>query len=526
MNNSTLFPILLFCSLFSALYVTGQADSTRLDLGRGLVVKNNMQHIIIRGEDLQRMPFSSLGEAIQVYLNGAYTNDKDIVYVIDGNLSNDINNYSVYDIENITLVQDAQRLLNGVNKAKQLVLIRTKTGYTRKSGITTAASVYLVKRREAGAGTWYPEKSPTLFHQYQVNARKYFHNTEIGGSMNFLREAFPSPSAAKIISADPYRLNRISFNSWMIASIGKKSVLNFRFNASPMDSSRSQLFQARAGYVTDNKGKEKYFNLYPSAQLSTRFSDALSNDLNVSYIHTSVKENNSILSTGDGPPPFTNAAFEKNYSRQSHLLFRDNISYQKSLRGFVVNPALGILIREGKNVYSFEKTSYYSSPNSPPNPGSISGSSEWLNMKVKERFLTPSLTITYNNILSLSGGLQFNLAKEDLFHPVINKTAPFVSAMSDILKIIKPTSSASLKLYASYAASQSITTVIYFPSVSYYIDGNGNIDTIYYRASLHLALLLPSARGSLIFLSPMKIIVITSPLQFQPSPIQDIQIPI
>ena len=113
MNNSTLFPIFLVFGLFSALQVTGQADSAKLDLGTGIVLTNNTQHITIRGEDMERMPFSSLGEAIQAYLNGAYTSDKDIVYVIDGNLSNDINNYSLYDIESITLIQDAQSLLKG-----------------------------------------------------------------------------------------------------------------------------------------------------------------------------------------------------------------------------------------------------------------------------------------------------------------------------------------------------------------------------------------------------------------------------
>src|ERR1700730_18091767 len=94
--------------LFS-LSVTSQAqnDSTWLDLGVLKLKKDFTQTISIKGSELEKMPFSSLSEAINVWLYGAYTNELSLVYVVNGNPLSDVNMYSIQDIEEIVFVQNA-----------------------------------------------------------------------------------------------------------------------------------------------------------------------------------------------------------------------------------------------------------------------------------------------------------------------------------------------------------------------------------------------------------------------------------
>ena len=115
-----------------------QSDTSALNTGNVQVSGQFTQNITIKGEDLERFPFSSLDEAINIYFNGAYSDSLSLLYIIDGNSSADVNAYSIYDIESITLVQDARRIISGVHRAQQLILIRTRTGLTGKSGFTVA----------------------------------------------------------------------------------------------------------------------------------------------------------------------------------------------------------------------------------------------------------------------------------------------------------------------------------------------------------------------------------------------------
>src|SRR5207253_9602479 len=124
-----------------------QSDTSALNTGNVQVSGQFTQNITIKGEDLERFPFSSLDEAINIYFNGAYSDSLSLLYIIDGNSSADVNAYSIYDIESITLVQDARRIISGVHRAQQLILIRTRTGLTGKSGFNVAGSSYLTKRR-------------------------------------------------------------------------------------------------------------------------------------------------------------------------------------------------------------------------------------------------------------------------------------------------------------------------------------------------------------------------------------------
>ncbi len=80
-----------------------QKDTSRLDLGYLTLNKNFTQTITIRGEDLEKMPFTNLDDAVAAWVFGAYTVRGAIQYIVDGNPVSDPNAYSIYDIESVTL---------------------------------------------------------------------------------------------------------------------------------------------------------------------------------------------------------------------------------------------------------------------------------------------------------------------------------------------------------------------------------------------------------------------------------------
>src|SRR5258707_721687 len=96
-----LIPLLIAVS--HCLPVLAQDDSSWYDLGGTRVEKKFTQHISIKGEDLEKMPFANLSEAINVWLYGIYSNPSSLVYIVDGNIVTDVNAWSIYDIEEMVL---------------------------------------------------------------------------------------------------------------------------------------------------------------------------------------------------------------------------------------------------------------------------------------------------------------------------------------------------------------------------------------------------------------------------------------
>src|SRR6185312_8834692 len=133
---------LFFCTSYSLLIA--QTDSSWLDLGRIKLEKEFTQTVTIKGKDLEQMPYANLADAINVWFYGLATNKGSVVYVIDGNLITDVNVYSVHDIEEITLVQNALVQLNGATREKQLVLVTTRKNRDKSAGINVAGSSFLV----------------------------------------------------------------------------------------------------------------------------------------------------------------------------------------------------------------------------------------------------------------------------------------------------------------------------------------------------------------------------------------------
>jgi hypothetical protein len=146
-----------------------QYDSSRLDVGYLSFKKEFTQTITIKGSDLEKMPFSNLSDALSALLYGAYSQPGALQYVVDGNPVSDVNAYSVYDIDEVVLVQNAAALALTPGGLQEMVLIRTRRG-KGKSGVTGAAQTGLVNASGNGVHT-----DTRIYHNYYVGA---WHNMD------------------------------------------------------------------------------------------------------------------------------------------------------------------------------------------------------------------------------------------------------------------------------------------------------------------------------------------------------------
>src|ERR1700677_2049981 len=143
MKNTALSLTALALACCCALPLFAQYDSSRLDIGYLHLQREFMQTITVKGSDLEKMPFANLSDAIAAWFYGAYTQPATLQYVVDGNPVSDVNAYSIHDIEEVVLVQNAAALVNTADGQQELVVVRTKRGQG-KGGVTANAQTGVV----------------------------------------------------------------------------------------------------------------------------------------------------------------------------------------------------------------------------------------------------------------------------------------------------------------------------------------------------------------------------------------------
>lgn len=435
-------------------YCFGQTDSSYIDMGR-LKVKNAFtQTIDIKGSDLEQMPFSSLEEAINVYLYGTYSTKATLTYVIDGMLINDVNAYSIYDIEKITLIQNALGKISGANDAGWIVVITTRANNNRAKGTTLAANSFIVNRRlQSSAKNTELMSSPDFFHQYYISSNHQKATINFGASVNFLRDILPIiKDSNNNTSSSPYQLSRFRLNAWLNTSIGKKSMLSIKVNAAPQQRSMRiaapiiNAIPVNSKTDRDYKGKELIF--YPSINFTTKISGKLFNEFNAGFLSGRYKENGVIVTESTFFPPTTNVFQTKGELdiKERIIKARDDIRYTENVGHWQFEPALNVSytyinINEEQNRVTEDPSSMM--------PVSIDNN-RW-GAKGHLFLATPSMGIYFKNFFALQGGVQFNTNLFDIFTSQSQKSFPFVTTSIDVLQIWKNERKASIKLFGSYA---------------------------------------------------------------------------
>lgn len=426
--------LLLGCCLGSA--VIAQHDTTHLDLGYTKIDKKFTQQITIRGADLEKMPFTNLSDAIAAWLYGGYSKPYALVYLVDGNPVSDVNAYSVFDIEEVTLVQDASAAMGFGGGQQQMVLVTTRRG-KGKRGITASAQTGVVNSNVGDTKT-----NTGGYHQYYIGGYQNLDKVSFGLSAGFQRDIFPMPKPDNTKINTPLNLQRWRLNGYFDWRINSRNLVEIGMNYTPQ-----HVAAARSNTINVSKGSSKAPQnvLLPNLRWHSEIAPGLTNDLQGSYMgaHYNLHAEQVALYYTDQTQ--TNIVDNKNTSE--HWRVRDRLAVVARAGDWRIEPALNFLYEHLAVSYSSSnlQTIQFSIPNTLP---AITSNSVTSKAKGHYGVLTPSVGINYKKLLNIEAGLLMNLST-----PVNGgkKELPYVRAGIDLLQFGKTERNNSLNLFGSYA---------------------------------------------------------------------------
>lgn len=453
----TLIPLLVAVSCSMA--VQAQKDSSTLDIGSVRLKKQNTQYITIKGAALEKMPFANLAEAINVWLYGAYSNAASLVYVVDGNIVPDVNAWSIYDIEEVVLVQSALTQLTGNTGQQQLVLITTRRRPSKnKFALDVAGASALVNTDYLPASGGKDVSSLTnLYHQYHVSGTYNREKVQMGLTANWLRDVMPGVKNDSTNVVTPLHINRFRLNAWVQAKLGRSSSLYFNINATPENA--GQYIKTRSTvYYYNGNGNEKQLVISPYLRLRTDIGPGWQNNFSVSYqsFHSksSVESLNTYAPPGSVPMTATQTYLTDTVNDRI-VVIRDHMSKTFHAHNWTIEPAIYLQYAH-LTIKSSEQLVLYAYSNGGLNPPSISRT--FYSTDGKGHIFTgaPSLDFSYKNILSFGGGGFAYLPPSG----TVNTKAsifPFAHFSLDLLKWHNTASPSSLQLFASLARNYNYT---------------------------------------------------------------------
>jgi hypothetical protein len=459
--------------LFLCMDAKAQADTTHYDLGNVLIKKNFTQSITIKGSDLERYPFNDLTEAIRTFFYGTFTNSASVIYVVDGNIINDVNAYSIYDVEEITLVQNAVAQVSGASPAQQMIVIKTRTHHANKEGITVAGQTSLVNIFNANKVS--NTKSTTNFYdQYYVGAYKNFTGVEAGVSADIQHDVYPGLLPGMIHPYSPFNFNRFKLNGYVNANLWKGSTLNVGINYVPQPSNYSATISANYTPTESYRSVESSHILQhlfnSTVSLRSNIVKGLTNTLSGIYNHYNYFENDSTsYSVSDPANPTYSLTRVKGFNMMHTLLIRDNLVYSKQLGDFSIEPALNFSYRKVKDsTYTGQMTTYN-------NNGNLPGVSSQYSMQYgqyKVYLLTPSMEFAYKDVFNIQAGFDVLLNSNKDFAPAykLHRAFPFITTSVDIGKWADM-SNVSLKIFGSFAKQNGLLDDNYAMLEGFYLQG-------------------------------------------------------
>jgi hypothetical protein len=441
--------------------VNAQVDTTHFDLGRIQLKKDFTQSITVKGEDLQRMPFDNLADAINVWFYGGYTNTTNIVYVVDGNLVNDANAYSIYDIDEVTLVQSALTQIAGTSQQQQLILIKTKRAKTKGSGVTASgqaniSSVYTNNIPTTpilnNGVTEYPntyqtgiKSTTTVYQQYYVSAYQNTGNMQFGASADYLTDGLPQIKNSA--ESNSQRINRLRLNGYFDAKVGR-SMLDVTAGYTPQTG--KDVYDATSQYSDYNgvtKQSDHLFN--GTVKLTTNIFAGLVNVIHADYNNYRGDDNGTALTINTYTTPENYITKTTNYSHT--IIAYDNLSYDAKFGDWGLEPAVNL------NFRSFKDSTFTGNYNYVNNDlSSESYSTSWMQEKDHRFELTPSLNLYYKSYFNIQGGLLYSLIPASYYTKPDHKLFPFVLTSFDVMHLIDPTSTVTIKGYITYAINPTV----------------------------------------------------------------------
>jgi hypothetical protein len=394
--------------------LSAPADSSVYDLGRITVQRKFTQAITIKAADLEKMPVMDLKEALATYYNGIYGSTQKFSYIINGVLNNDVNAYSIFDIEEVTFVQSAFNALNGVLPSQVLVLVKTRRGGPGTFGVTVSGQTNAISKyvqevpvtatNADNAG----KASNALYHQYNVS---FYSNSEIvtyGGSLGFQHNVFPQyrPDDYWGLKFKPYTSNRIKLSGYVDVNLDEYNTISFTGGFVPQSDAEARKRTVviagndiQTGF--DRTGKQNL--LYGNLEYKSTILERITNKFSASYQRLGLKgrllvDNSEPISDTLG----TNTAYT----------IKDDISYQFGLGDdLIVTPQLNLTYRNATDTSSLN---YYIVLTR------IRGYRQTQQLFT----VTPSITVSLKDIIQLQFGAQRAMIAKSTFgnnRTIINK---------------------------------------------------------------------------------------------------------
>ena len=425
-----------------------QNDSTRLDLGGTVMNRAFTQTVSIKGTDLEKMPFVNLSEAINVWLSGAYTTTGNITYVVDGNYTSDVNSYSIYDIEEVVLVQNALAGATTAGTQQQLVLITTRKG-KGKSGFQAAAQTFLVHS---------PKASTNLYHQYYVGAYRNLEKLSLGFSANYLRDAQPISEQNGIKAITPSHIDRWRLNGYLVWRPDAKNTVEAHVGFTPQTQGAEVQYGDPGGsgsFAIHNQSHQSANLLLPWARWHGEWLPGLRNDLQAGYA-TTLQKGNAWEQDSYGPGDPNNQYSEMQaQGHADHLYFRDRLSYAMVSGGWTFEPSLNTSY---EYVTSHQDATAVYQKGADAGPGNtnigntqITNSASASSASRKVWLLTPTVDLRYKQRLDLQGGIVADVSDKSLYVQAKKKVYPFASLGVEVLPAGGAAQHNSLKIFGSYA---------------------------------------------------------------------------
>jgi hypothetical protein len=417
-----------------------QTDSSRYDIGWLTLNKNFTQHLTIRGEDLEKMPFVNLSDAIAAWLYGAYTTMGTLAYVVDGDPVTDVNLYPIYDIEDVTLVEQAAGAAAYGSTQQQLVVIRTRRG-KGKGGIRVAAQAGPVNRNGNGMSSF-----TNVYHQYYIGAYRNTDKVSLGASADWVRDVFPIGSSPFTHEITPDNLQRWRLNGHLTWKPSKGNTVDFGIGYAPqvMADAFDSIDGAQALEMWRSESHSHL--LIPRLSWHLDLLPGLKNDLQTQFIASSVRSTLHVVDNPQGMNILQVA--DTTVFKANQWMLSDRIGYDWSGGGWHIHPALHLLYEhiEERSAYAYA----YFSGATPSGPIITQLPLGPLREQDASLFVvTPSVDIGLGRGVDLLAGTQLNLSpgRDTGSRSVL----PFVSVGIDVLHLGKTEGGSSLKLFGSYA---------------------------------------------------------------------------
>lgn len=441
-----------------------QTDTTRYDLGRLQIKKSLTQAITIKAADLEKMPFTNLSDAINVWLYGVYGGAAAYVPVIDGIVMTDVNALSIYDIDEITLVQNSAAAPSGVRPQQLLLLIKTRRNRPGKYGIEAAGQTDMVRLHNmpVNPDNYKFKHTVQLYNQYYLSGYVNTSRLHAGLSADYQRDAIPVATLQTVPGSQLYtdgyaNINRYKFNGYLDVDLGKLLAISFNTGYVPQSGDSSAV--TNQGYSEINTLSKLKENLYYS-NISLKSSLAgFRNTLTGGYEYYKSTVNQNDIVAGVSSQPLMLANESKHTT--SNYLIKDNLSYTFKTGGLEIEPSVNFMYKY------YADTTFQKKTESLVNPGVYSPIQILINTttaSLKSTLLTPALNINYRKVFALQGGFESILSSlgDNLIGNKPKRIYPFASAMLNLTELAgKGTRSTGISIFGSYANAIPYTIDIY-----------------------------------------------------------------